>query len=93
MKTMGIEQDGRSNIKADDLKGSRPYRTSVDKVWAAGDCRRGQSLVVWGIQEGRAAASQIDAELQGMTLLPMTGGIKTRSYVTSNSAAVKELTA
>jgi len=92
LKTMGIEQDGRSNIKADDLKGPRPYRTSVDKVWAAGDCRRGQSLVVWGIQEGRACASELDAELSGMTLLPTAGGIKKRTFAT-NSAAVKQLTA
>lgn len=49
IEALSIEQDGRSNLKADDQKGARPYKTSVEKVWAAGDCRRGQSLIVWGV--------------------------------------------
>lgn len=46
------------------------YRTSVDGVYAAGDCRRGQSLVVWAIREGRQAARSIDLDLMGETVLP-----------------------
>jgi glutamate synthase (NADPH/NADH) small chain len=46
------------------------YRTSVDKLYAAGDCRRGQSLVVWAIREGRQAARAIDLDLMGETTLP-----------------------
>ncbi len=66
LKALGIEQDGRSNIKADD----RNYRTNVEKVFAAGDARRGQSLVVWAINEGRAAARECDRFLMGCTNLP-----------------------
>ena len=62
----GIEYDGRSNYKADYGK----YATSVKGVYAAGDCRRGQSLVVWGINEGREAAREIDRDLMGETSLP-----------------------
>jgi glutamate synthase (NADPH/NADH) small chain len=62
----GIEYDGRSNYKADYGK----YATSVKGVYAAGDCRRGQSLVVWGINEGREAAREIDRDLMGTTSLP-----------------------
>ena len=46
------------------------YRTSIDKVFAAGDMRRGQSLVVWAIREGRQAAHAVDEYLMGSTLLP-----------------------
>ena len=53
---LGIEYDARSNYKADYGK----YATSIEGVYAAGDCRRGQSLVVWGINEGREAAHEID---------------------------------
>ncbi len=63
---VGIEYDGRSNYKADYGK----YATSVKGVYAAGDCRRGQSLVVWGINEGREAAREIDRDLMGETSLP-----------------------
>ena len=56
---------------------TKGYATSVDKVFAAGDCRRGQSLVVWAITEGRQAAREIDAYLQpGQdSRLPVAGGI------------------
>jgi len=63
---IGIEYDDRSNYKADYGK----YATSVKGVYAAGDCRRGQSLVVWGINEGREAAREIDRDLMGTTSLP-----------------------
>jgi glutamate synthase (NADPH) small chain len=62
----GIEYDERSNYKA--VKGN--YKTSVDKVFAAGDCRGGQSLVVRAINEGREAAREIDRDLMGFTQLP-----------------------
>jgi glutamate synthase (NADPH) small chain len=62
----GVTLDGRGNIAADE----KDYRTSQDKVFAAGDMRRGQSLVVWAIREGRQAASAIDASLMGSTTLP-----------------------
>ena len=62
----GIEYDDRSNYKAEHGK----YSTSVKGIFAAGDCRRGQSLVVWGINEGREAAREIDRFLMGNTQLP-----------------------
>ncbi|MFS8609574.1 MAG: glutamate synthase, partial [Gammaproteobacteria bacterium] len=49
------------------------FRTSVPGVFAAGDCRRGQSLVVWAINEGRGAARAIDLYLRGTTRLPAPG--------------------
>lgn len=65
---MKIDTDrrGSKNVAADDVS----YRTSVDKLYAAGDVRRGQSLVVWAIREGRQAAHAIDKDLMGQTLLP-----------------------
>ncbi len=62
----GLARDKRKNVAAD----MESYRTSLDKVFAAGDCRRGQSLVVWAIREGRQAARSIDEYLMGSTLLP-----------------------
>lgn len=61
-----LERDARSNIKAD----FGFYKTNIDKVFAAGDMRRGQSLVVWAIREGREAARECDRFLQGETFLP-----------------------
>ena len=58
--------DPRGNVVAD----TETYRTSIPKVYAAGDMRRGQSLVVWAIREGRQAARQIDIDLMGETTLP-----------------------
>jgi len=63
---LGIEYDQRSNYKAE----YGQYATNVDKVFAAGDCRRGQSLVVRAINEGREAAREVDRYLTGTTLLP-----------------------
>ncbi len=63
---VSIEYDERSNYKA--VHGE--YKTNIDGVFAAGDCRRGQSLVVWGINEGREAAREIDCYLMGDSLLP-----------------------
>ncbi|CAA7616982.1 Glutamate synthase (NADPH) small chain [Candidatus Terasakiella magnetica] len=63
---LGLERDGRGNVKAD----TEAYRTSNPKVFAAGDIRRGQSLVVWAIREGRQAARSVDAFLMGRSDLP-----------------------
>lgn len=63
---LGIELDERRNIRAD----AASYTTSVPGVFAAGDCRRGQSLVVWAIAEGRGAARECDRWLMGSTDLP-----------------------
>jgi NAD(P)H-dependent glutamate synthase small subunit len=63
---LGIAYDDRSNYRAD----YGLYKTSIDNVFAAGDCRRGQSLVVWAINEGREAAREIDRQLMGRTALP-----------------------
>lgn len=66
LEQFGVERDARSNVKAD----TDTYRTSVPKVFAAGDMRRGQSLVVWAIREGRQAARSVDEFLMGSSLLP-----------------------
>jgi glutamate synthase (NADPH) small chain len=63
---LGIEKDVRGNVKAD----TDTYRTSDPKVFACGDMRRGQSLVVWAIREGRQAARSVDAFLMGSSDLP-----------------------
>ena len=66
LEQVGCELDQRSNIKTDPTT----RMSSVDGVFAAGDCRRGQSLVVWAISEGREVAHQVDTYLMGKTLLP-----------------------
>ena len=66
IKEIGLETDARSNIKAE----HENYTTSIKGVFAAGDCRRGQSLVVWAINEGRGAARECDRYLMGATDLP-----------------------
>ena len=69
LEAFGVARDGRGNAKAGtDAEGG--YRTSSDKVFAAGDMRRGQSLVVWAIREGRQAARAVDEYLMGATALP-----------------------
>ncbi len=65
-KELGLKTDQRSNFAADYGK----FNTSVEGVFAAGDCRRGQSLVVWAINEGRGAARECDRYLMGSTTLP-----------------------
>jgi glutamate synthase (NADPH/NADH) small chain len=66
VKSLALELDQRGNVRAN----TDDYRTSVNKVFAAGDLRRGQSLVVWAIREGRQAAHAIDKFLMGSTTLP-----------------------
>ena len=63
---LGLELDDRKNIKA----AYGEYRTSKKKIFAAGDARRGQSLVVWAIHEGREAARAVDLYLMGHSDLP-----------------------
>ncbi|XP_039294476.1 putative glutamate synthase [NADPH] [Nilaparvata lugens] len=70
---LDLNLDPRSNYQTPTGK----YATSVPKVFAAGDCRRGQSLVVWAISEGRQAAREVDAFLMGETTLPGPGGVIT----------------
>jgi glutamate synthase (NADPH/NADH) small chain len=69
LDAFGVEKDGRGNAKAA-TEGAGCYKTSVDKVFAAGDMRRGQSLVVWAIREGRQTARAIDEFLMGCSDLP-----------------------
>jgi len=66
IEELGMERDARSNMKAEHEK----YTTNIEGVFAAGDCRRGQSLVVWAINEGRGAARECDRYLMGKTQLP-----------------------
>ena len=66
LEALNVERDPRSNVKAEHEK----YTTSIPGVFAAGDCRRGQSLVVWAFNEGRGAARECDRYLMGSTDLP-----------------------
>jgi glutamate synthase (NADPH/NADH) len=74
IEQLQVTQTPQSNIETP--KGL--YSTNVAGVFAAGDCRRGQSLIVWGINEGRQAAREVDLYLMGNTRLPITGGIEKR---------------
>ena len=66
LENMDVELDGRGNVNADTVD----YATSIPGVWSAGDMRRGQSLVVWAIREGRQCARSVDQALMGSTVLP-----------------------
>jgi glutamate synthase (NADPH/NADH) small chain len=66
LEQAGIEFDQRGNVKAD----TENYRTSDPRIFACGDMRRGQSLVVWAIREGRQAARAVDEMLMGASDLP-----------------------
>ena len=66
IEQLGLELDNRGNVKTDPTT----WMTSVDGVFAAGDMRRGQSLIVWAIAEGRSVASAVDKHLMGYTELP-----------------------
>ncbi|UCG96739.1 MAG: glutamate synthase subunit beta [Burkholderiales bacterium] len=69
LEAFGVEKDARGNARAS-TDGKGCYRTSVEKVFAAGDMRRGQSLVVWAIREGRQCARAVDEYLMGASTLP-----------------------
>ena len=66
LEGLNIDLDSKNNVLADSVD----YKTSCEKVWTAGDMRRGQSLVVWAIREGRQCASAVDEYLMEKTLLP-----------------------
>ena len=66
LERLGVKLDPRGNVEAD----TEEYRTSNDKVFAAGDMRRGQSLVVWALREGRQCARAVDEYLMGSSELP-----------------------
>ena len=66
LAALGVDLDKRGNVVADQTA----YASSVAKVFACGDMRRGQSLVVWAIREGRQAAHAVDKTLMGETMLP-----------------------
>ena len=66
---LGLEADPRTNIKASEAN----YKTNVPGVFVAGDQRRGQSLIVWAISEGRQAAYHVDTYLMGTSHLPLKG--------------------
>ena len=69
LAAFGVEQDARGNAKAT-VDGQKAYHTNIPHVFAAGDMRRGQSLVVWAIREGRQCARAVDAFLMGSSVLP-----------------------
>jgi glutamate synthase (NADPH/NADH) small chain len=69
LDAFAVEKDNRGNARAT-TDGEGCYATNVDKVFAAGDVRRGQSLVVWAIREGRQCAREVDQMLMGATVLP-----------------------
>lgn len=69
IEELGVDLDARGNVKGS-TEGRKAYHTSVDGVFAAGDMRRGQSLVVWAIREGRQAARAVDEYLMGSSDLP-----------------------
>ena len=66
IEKLGVSLDDRGNVKANDLD----YKTNMNKVFVSGDMRRGQSLVVWAIREGRQVAHSVDKFLMGKTNLP-----------------------
>jgi glutamate synthase (NADPH/NADH) small chain len=70
LEAFGVEKDARGNARAA-TEGAASYETSVPKVFSAGDMRRGQSLVVWAIREGRQCARAVDAFLMGSSELPL----------------------
>ena len=69
LEEFGVQKDARGNALAD-TESAQAYATSVKKVFAAGDMRRGQSLVVWAIREGRQCARAVDEFLMGSSDLP-----------------------
>lgn len=77
------ENFGTPRSKRGNIDTVQPNNYKVDlqsNLFAAGDCRRGQSLVVWGIQEGRQCAREVDEFLEGTTRLPGNGSIEKRNY-------------
>ena len=69
LDAFGVQKDPRGNVRAN-TEGDAAYQTSNPKLFAAGDMRRGQSLVVWAIREGRQCARSVDEFLMGVSSLP-----------------------
>ena len=69
VEQLGVELDERGNVRASEQQ----YQTSIPKIFTAGDMRRGQSLVVWAISEGRECARKVDQFLTGVSQLPSKG--------------------
>ncbi|KAK9476289.1 hypothetical protein V1514DRAFT_322282 [Lipomyces japonicus] len=99
-QNLEVKRDGRGVIETQ--KNASSIYHVEDGLFAAGDCRRGQSLIVWGIQEGRQVARAVDQYLVGSSKLPANGGIEKRDYLLlneleeekqRNSAQVLEVTA
>ncbi|KAJ0356226.1 hypothetical protein COL922a_014692, partial [Colletotrichum nupharicola] len=83
-----IVRDARKNVKTT----PGHYGTNVPGVYAAGDCRRGQSLIVWGINEGRQCAREVDTFLSGISSqLPVTGGIVRRPAIDAVRQATEQI--
>ena len=78
---LGVEKDPRGNVKA-----VKPYTTSVEGVFAAGDARRGQSLIVWAINEGRQCARMVDRYLAGLRADPASADSRARAGALNGSA-------
>jgi len=70
LRELGVDLDARGNVKAETDAGAASYRTNVPEVFTCGDMRRGQSLVVWAIREGRQCARSVDEMLMGYSDLP-----------------------
>ncbi|KAK9314867.1 hypothetical protein V1522DRAFT_430439 [Lipomyces starkeyi] len=86
-QNLEVQRDGRGNVES--LKGASSIYQVDDGLFAAGDCRRGQSLIVWGIQEGRQCARAVDQYLMHSTRLPANGSIEKRDYLLLDSLAKK----
>jgi glutamate synthase (NADPH/NADH) small chain len=69
LDAFGVDKDARGNAKSS-TEGKNSYSSNVAKLFVAGDIRRGQSLVVWAIREGRQAAKSVDEFLMGSSTLP-----------------------
>lgn len=93
MGFVGPELDGFSKYVARNKRGNittnAGYKVENSKFFAAGDCRRGQLLIVWGIQEGRQCAREVDLFLMGETRLPGSGGVERRDYKLLNELATE----
>ena len=81
MEQSGVELDARGNVKAPLTN----YQTSKTKIFSCGDMRRGQSLVVWAIREGRQCARGVDEFLMGSFELPQLSGSRARPAATAAS--------
>ncbi|KAJ8099445.1 hypothetical protein POJ06DRAFT_135221 [Lipomyces tetrasporus] len=87
-QNLEVQRDNRGNIEI--VKGAQSIYQVDDGLFAAGDCRRGQSLIVWGIQEGRQCARAVDQYLMHSSRLPANGSIEKRDYLLLDSLVKKQ---